>query len=75
MKLSWGNFAIAYLQLLHPVLTFGRLALLALADLELAEIILVLFRPYTFLANHPLSHCCPRYQASFRVFGSYLLKS
>ena len=53
MKLSWGNLAIAYLQLLHPVLTFGRLALLALADLALAEIILVLFRPYAFLANRP----------------------
>jgi hypothetical protein len=56
MKLSRGKFA-AYLQLLHPVLTFGRLALLAfsaLADLALPEsAMMMLFRPYALLASHP----------------------
>ena len=54
MKLSAGKFA-AYLQLLHPVLTLGRLALLAfsLAILALPGSIVLLFRPYALLASRP----------------------
>lgn len=52
-----SHFTLRFLQLLHPVLTFGRLALLAfsaLADLALPKSAMMkLFRPYALLASHP----------------------
>lgn len=57
MKLPWGYIAdAAYLQLLHPVLTLGRLALLAfsvLAPRAASESIIIVFRLHALLASQP----------------------